>query len=87
MVINETLISKKKGYGRKTHLNTWLGLMLMMTWETQMTGFVKCFDSDKTTLFWVIDKELLKSYIKIWERVNSLIGKGFEIKLVFDDND
>lgn len=52
-----------------------------------MIGYVKCFDSDKTTLFWIIDKELLKSYIKIWERVNSLIGKEFEIKFVFDDND
>ena len=59
----------------------------MVTWETQMIGYVKCFDSDKTTLFWIIDKELSKSYIKIWERVNSLIGKEFEIKLVFDDND
>ena len=59
----------------------------MMTWETQMIGYVKCFDSDKKTLFWIIYKELLKSYIKIWERVNSLIGKEFEIKLVFDDND
>ena len=52
-----------------------------------MIGYVKCFDSDKKTLFWIIYKELLKSYIKIWERVNSLIGKEFEVKLVFDDND
>lgn len=59
----------------------------MMTWETQMIGYVKCFDSDKTTLLWIIDNELLKRYIKIWERVNSLIGKEFDIKLVFDDND
>lgn len=66
---------------------SWLGLMLMMTWETQMIGYVKCFDSDKTTLLWIIDNELLKRYIKIWERVNSLIGKEFDIKLVFDDND
>ena len=52
-----------------------------------MIGYVKCFDSDKTTLLGVIDNELLKRYIKIWERVNSLIGKEFDIKLVFDDND
>ena len=31
----------------------------------QMTGYVKCFDSNKTISFKVIDKKLLKKYTKI----------------------
>ena len=38
-----------------------------------MTGYVKCFNSNKTMSFKVIDKKLLKKYIKIRERVTSLI--------------
>ena len=32
----------------------------------QMIGYVKCFDSNKTMSFKVIDKKLLKKYTKIW---------------------
>ena len=37
--------------------------------------------------FKVIDKGPLKRYIKIWERVNNLIGKEFDSEPVYDDND
>ena len=33
---------------------------------------VKCFDSNKTMSFKVIDDKLLKKYTQIWERVRSL---------------
>ena len=35
----------------------------------QMVGYVKCFDSNKAMSFKVVDKKLLKKYIKIWESV------------------
>ena len=38
-----------------------------------MIGYAKYFESDKTMSFKVIDKKLLKNYIKIWESVGSLI--------------
>ena len=37
--------------------------------------------------FKVIDKGLLKMYIKIWERSNNLICKEFDIEPVHGDND
>ena len=38
----------------------------------QMIGYVKCFDSNKTMSFNVIDKKLLiKKYSKIWEGVSN----------------
>ena len=37
-----------------------------------MIGYVKCFDSNKTMSFNVIDKKLLiKKYSKIWEGVSN----------------
>ena len=39
---------------------------------TQMIGYVKCFDSNKTISFKVSDNKLLKKYNKIWERVSNL---------------
>ena len=52
-----------------------------------MIGYVKQFDSNKTMSFKVIDKKLLKSYIKIWEIVNSLMNVEFDSEAVYGDND
>ena len=43
-----------------------------------MIEYVKCFDNNKTISFKVIDKGLLKRYIKIWERINNSIGEEFD---------
>ena len=37
--------------------------------------------------FKVIDKTLLKKYIKIWERVSSLMNIEFDSEPVYGDND
>ena len=52
-----------------------------------MIGYVKRFDSNKTMYFKVIDKGLLKRYIKTWKRISSLIGKEFDSEPVYGDND
>ena len=52
-----------------------------------MIGYAKYFDSNKTMSFKVIDKRLLKRYTKMWEKINSLIGKKFDSKPVYGDND
>ena len=39
-----------------------------------MIGYVKCFDSNKTMSFKVIDNKLLKNYNKISEKVRSLMN-------------
>ena len=35
---------------------------------------IKCFDSNKTMSFKVVDNMLLKRYSKIWERVSNLLS-------------
>ena len=52
-----------------------------------MIGYVKCFDSNKTLSFKVIDKNLLKKYTKIWERVRILMNMKLYSKHVYDNND
>ena len=55
----------------------------------QMTGYVKKFNENLTMSFRVKDKQLLKNYNKIWEKVEKLMKIDFESKLVYyyDDDD
>ena len=52
-----------------------------------MIGYVKSFDSNKTVSFKVSDSKLLKTYNKIWERVNNLTNIEFDIEPVYGGND
>ena len=52
----------------------------------QMIGYVKCFDSNKTMSFKVIDKKLLKSMLK-YGKVIRLMNIEFESELVYGNND
>ena len=52
-----------------------------------MIGYVKHFDNNKTKSFKVINKGLLKRYIKIWERINNLIGKEVDSEPVYGHHD
>ena len=52
-----------------------------------MTRYVKCFNSDKTMSFKVIEKKLSKRYSEIWERISSLMNIEFDNESVSGDND
>ena len=52
----------------------------------QLTGYVKHFNNgDKLINFLVTDKELLKNYNKIWNKIKSLFKKEFDKKPVYDN--
>ena len=53
----------------------------------QMIGYVKCFDSNKTTSFRIGDYNLFKKYTKIWDKVRNLMNIEFDSELVYGDND
>ena len=53
----------------------------------QMTGYLKCLDSNKTISFKAIDNKLLKKYTKIWENVSSLMNIEFDSEPIYGDND
>ena len=52
-----------------------------------MVGYVKCFVSNKTMSFKVIDNKLLQKYTKLWEKVSSLMNIKFYSEPVYGDND
>ena len=52
-----------------------------------MIGHVKYFDSNKTMSFKASDKNMLKKYTIIWEKISSLTGKEFDTEPVYSDND
>ena len=51
-----------------------------------MTGYFKKFNANATMSFRVNNKNLLKMYNKIWEKIEKLININFESKPVYGDN-
>ena len=52
-----------------------------------MIGYAKYFDDNKIMSFKVTDKQLLKKYNKIWEKVEELLNVKFESKPVYGEDD
>ena len=52
-----------------------------------MTGYARKFDENARMSFKVKNKQLLKNYNKIWEKVEKLSRIDFEIKPVYGDGD
>ena len=52
-----------------------------------MTGYARNFDENATMSFMANDKQLLKNYNKIWEKVEKLLKIDFESKPVYGDDD
>ena len=52
-----------------------------------MTGYARKFDENLTMSFRVKDKQLLKNYTKIWEKIEKLMKINFKSKPVYGDDD
>ena len=52
-----------------------------------MTGYARKFDDNAAMSFRVNNKELLKNYNKIWEKIEKLMTIKFESKPVYGDDD
>ena len=52
-----------------------------------MTGYAKKIDKNVTISFRVNNKQLLKNYNKIWEKIEKLLNIDFESKCVYGDDD
>ena len=74
---SKILISKKDSYGK--NIKYFIGyndddaIRPLCLKLPQMVDYVKHFDTTKTRYFKIIEKRLLKGYIKIWKRNNDLI--------------
>ena len=53
----------------------------------QMTSYFKKFNENATMSFRINNKELLKNYNKIWDKIEKLMRIDFESKPVYGDDD
>ena len=86
--INKILVSKKESYGIKNLFKCFIGYndndVIRLP---QMIGCARKFDKNVTMSFRVNNKQLLKNYNKIWEKVEKLLNIDFESKPVYGDDD
>ena len=93
--VNKILVSKKESYGIENALKYFIGyndndiIRPLCLRLSQMIGYVKKFDENTTATIIslrVSDKNLLKNYNKIWEKVEKLMEINFESKPVYSDD-
>ena len=83
----------KKLYSTKNSLKYFIGyndgdvIRPLCMLLTQMIGYVKRFDSNKTMPFKVSDNKLFKKYKKILEKVGNLLNIEFNSEPVYGDVD
>ena len=90
--VNYILVSNKKAYGNKILFKYFIGyndndiIRPLCIRLPQMTGYVKKFNENATTSFIVKDKQLLKNYTKIWDKIENLMKIKFESSCVYGDD-
>ena len=77
---NKILVSKKEPYGTKNSLKYFIGynddddiIRRVCIRLPKMTGYTRKFDENATMSFRVNDKQFLKNYNKIWEKIEKLL--------------
>ena len=65
---NKILVSKKEPYGTKNSFKYFIGYLIKLP---LMTGYARKFDDSATMSFKTNNKQLLKNYNKIWEKVEN----------------
>ena len=86
--INRIVLLNKTSYGKKGSFKHYIGYRLidgnfspLNVKLPQLTGYARHFDNgDKLINFLVADKELLKKYNEIWDKIKSLFKKEFDKK-------
>ena len=91
--VNKILVSKKEPYGTKNALKNFIKyndndvVRSFCAKLPQMSGYARKFDENATMSFRVNNKQLLKNYIKVWEKIEKLMRIDFESKPVYGDDD
>ena len=86
------LVSKKEPYGNKNLFKYFIGyidndiIRPLYIKLPQMTGYFKKFNENLAMSFRVTDKQLLKNYNSVWEKIEKLMGVDFESMPVYGDD-
>ena len=91
--VNKIFVSKKEPYGTKNSHKYFIVyndndvIRPLCVRLQEMTGYARKFVENTTMPFRANDKQLLKNYNKIWEKVEKLMKINFENKPVYGDDD
>ena len=91
--VNNILFSKKESYGNKNSLKYFNGyndsdiIRPLCIRLPQMTGYARKFNENATMSFIVKDKQLVKNYTKIWEKIEKIMKTNFESSPGYGDDD
>ena len=89
--VNKILFSKIEPYGTKNSFKYFTGynnvVRPLCVRLSQMTGYARKCDENVTMSSKANNKQLLKNYNKIWEKVEKLMKIDFESKPVYCDDD
>ena len=90
---NKILLSEEEPYGIKNSFKYFIGynnndvIRPLCITLPQMTGYVRKCESNTTMSFKISDKQLLKKYNQIWNRVEKLLKIEFGSEPAYRDND
>ena len=91
--VTKILVSKEKPYGTKNSFKYFIGyndsdvIRPLYVKLPQMAGYVKKRDGNVTMSCKISNKQLLKKYKQIWEKVEKLLKIEFDSKHVYGDDD
>ena len=92
--VNTILISKKEAYGEYNSFEYFIEyndndvIRPLYLFLSQTTGYINKFDKNKITMSLMIkDIQLLKSYNKIWKKIEKLMKIDFNTKTTYGDDD
>ena len=92
--VNKILASKKEQYSKYNSFKYFIGyndndvIRPLYLFLLQTTGYINKFDKNKITMSLMIkDIQLLKSYNKIWKKIEKLMKIDFNTKTTSGDDD
>ena len=92
--VNKILVSKKEQYDKYNSFKYFIGyndndvIRPLYLGLSQMTGYINKFDKNKITMSLMIkDIQLLKSYNKIWKKIEKLMKIDFNTKTTYGNDD
>ena len=91
--VNKILVSTEELYGTKNSFKYFMGyndndfIRPLCVKLSQMTGYVRTFESNTAMSFKINDKQLLKKYNQIQKRVEKLLKIELDSKPVYGDDD
>ena len=90
--VSKILVSKEEPHGTKNSFKYFIGyndndvIRPLCIKLSQITGYVRIFESNTTISFKISIKQLLEKYNQIWKRVEKLLKTEFDSKPVYGND-